>query len=467
LERRSCNRGARTAESASARPRPFLLHADKAVRAPGIVAVNGGLDRNSIWRRLSFVLKSAAGSGDNAGMKPGNDFRVTHRWAGKALFPFLLMAVIQGTALAADAPEPASPEPPFQTDVFVSGADGYKTFRIPALITTPDGTLLAFCEGRKQGPGDSGAIDTVLRRSGDDGKTWSPLQVVASDGANTMGNPCPVLDRDTGRIWLPLTWNLGSDREGQIMKGTSKDVRRVFLTYSDDQGKTWAPVKEISEAARRPHWRWYATGPGSGIQLTRGPHRGRLVIPANHSDHSDPGKHPYRSHVLISDDHGRTWRIGGVLEERTNESMLVELSDGSLLDNMRSYHGRHRRAVATSRDGGESWSAVTFDEALVEPVCQACILRYTFADEGGKSRILFSNPASTKREKMTVRLSYDEGKTWPVAKLIHAGSSAYSCLTALRDHSIGLLYERDRSAKITLARFTLNWLTDGRDTVAK
>ena len=247
------------------------------------------------------------------------------------------------------------------------------------------------------------------------------------------------------------------------MAGTSQDVRRVYLTFSDDDGLTWAPLQEISATTRQDHWRWYATGPCRGIQLERGEHAGRLVIPANHSDHSNPDEHPYRSHVIFSDDHGHSWQLGGVLGGKTNESTIVELSDGRLMDNMRSYHGEHRRAIATSGDGGATWSDVTLDPTLVEPVCQASVLRYTFPDVDGTSRILFSNPASTARQMMTVRLSYDEGQTWPVAKLVCIGSAAYSCLTVLPDRSIGLLYERDGYRKIAFARFDLEWLTDGRD----
>lgn len=357
----------------------------------------------------------------------------------------------------------SAPKPPLETDVYISRTEGYHTFRIPAIVTSPKGTLLAFCEGRKGGGGDSGDIDLVLKRSADGGKTWSELLVVADHEDNTIGNPCPVVDRSTGRIWLPLTWNLGSDREGQIMAGESADVRRVYITYSDDDGLTWAPIREISATTRRDHWRWYATGPGRGIQLVRGEYAGRLVIPANHSDHSDPDKHPYRSHVVFSDDHGGTWQLGGVLDEKTNESTVVELADGRLLGNVRSYHGEHRRAIATSADGGRTWSDVTLDETLIEPVCQANVLRYTFPERDGKSRILFSNPASTGRQMMTVRISYDEGQTWPVAKLVCAGSAAYSCMTVLADASIGLLYERDGSRTITFARFDLPWLTDGQD----
>ncbi len=355
-------------------------------------------------------------------------------------------------------------------DVFASDDPEYHTFRIPSLIVTRRDTLLAFCEGRKLGGGDAGDIDLVLKRSTDLGKTWSELQVVWNDGQNTCGNPCPVVDQRTGRIWLALTWNLGSESEGQIMAGTTTHPRRVFMTYSDDDGASWAEPVEMPHL-RRDHWRWYATGPDKGIQLTRGEHAGRLVIPCNHSDHSDSQKHAYRSHVIFSDDHGQTWKLGGVLDERTNESTIVELSDGAILDNMRSYHGQHRRAVAISNDGGESWGAVTLDEQLVEPVCQASILRYSWPDPpspSARSRILFSNPASsTARKQLTLRLSYDEGKTWAISRTLYGGSAAYSCLARLPDGTTGVLFECDRYRRITLARVDLPWLEEYKEDADK
>jgi sialidase-1 len=343
---------------------------------------------------------------------------------------------------------------PTQTDLFQRGTNGYHTFRIPSLIVTPKGTVLAFCEGRKNGAGDSGDIDVVLRRSRDGGKTWQPLQVVADDGANTVGNPCPVVERSTGMVFLLLTHNLGTDTERTIRAGTSKGTRRVWLTRSTDDGATWAKPSDITNDVKDPKWTWYATGPGCGIQLRSG----RLVIPC---DHTEARTLTFRSHVITSDDKGATWKRGGVLDEKTNECQVLERADGSLLLNMRSYHGKNRRAVAISKDAGLSWSAVTLDEALVEPVCQASLLRYsTKAD--GRSRVLFANPASTKREKMTVRLSYDEGATWPVSRRLHDGPAAYSALAVLPGGEIACLYERgEKSAyeKLTFARFSLAWLT--------
>jgi sialidase-1 len=235
----------------------------------------------------------------------------------------------------------------------------------------------------------------------------------------------------------------------------------VWSTRSTDDGATWAKPFEITGSLRRDDWTWYATGPGCGIQLKSG----RMVIPC---DHNLAGSRARHSHVIYSDDAGKTWKVGGVLGKDTNECQVIEREDGSLLINMRSYHGKNCRAVATSKDGGLTWSEVKLDEALIEPVCQASLLRYTTARDGGKSRVLFANPASTKREKMTVRLSYDDGATWPVAKELHAGPSAYSALAALPDRTIGCLYERGEKSpyeRIAFARFSLKWLTGGKDTL--
>jgi sialidase-1 len=369
----------------------------------------------------------------------------------------LLFGVCAGTLISAQAGDKIAP--PEQTDVFVSGKDGYHTFRIPAAIVSAKGTLLAFCEGRKNSRSDTGDIDLVLKRSFDNGKTWQPMQVVVDAGPDTIGNPCPVVDRSTGTIWLPLTKNLGHEDEKIIRDGKSKGGRAVWITKSTDDGATWARPSEITKEVGDPKWTWYATGPGRGIQLASG----RLVIPC---DHNVIGSRARHSHVIYSDDHGKTWKRGGVLGENTNECQVVERADGSLLLDMRSYHGKNRRAVATSKDAGLTWSEVTLHNDLVEPVCQASLLRYTLKKDHGKNRLLFSNPASTKREKMTVRMSYDEGATWPVAKVLHAGPAAYSALTVLPDHSIGCLYEQGAKSayeKITFARFTLDWLTEGKD----
>jgi sialidase-1 len=375
----------------------------------------------------------------------------------------------------------ASSFPLAQTDIFEAGKDGYNTYRIPSLIVTAKGTVLAFCEGRRKSSSDTGDIDIVLRRSFDNGATWQPMQIVADDSSNTLGNPCPVVDRATGTIWLPLTRNLGSDTEDRIRAGTSKESRTVWMSKSTDDGATWSKPEEITKTTKRPDWTWYATGPGVGVQLRSG----RLLIPC---DNNVAGSKMRQSHVIYSDNHGATWKLGGVATPNVNECQVVERSDGSLLLNMRCYEGKNRRAITASTDGGLTWSQPTLDPTLIEPVCQASLLRYV--EQGGslsganrpqrdgrqvdnlsyKSRLLFSNPAAAKRENMTVRLSYDEGKTWPTSKTLHAGPSAYSCLTVLSDMTIGCLYERGEkryAEKVTFARFSLEWLTDGADHVER
>ena len=206
-------------------------------------------------------------------------------------------------------------------------------------------------------------------------------------------------------------------------------------------------------------------GPGNAIQLTRGEHKGRMLIPCDHRVNGKTSlKLGGRSHVIYSDDGGKTWQLGGATGWGMNECAVVELPDGKLLLNSRSYLGQGRRGLSTSSDGGLTWSKVAGHEQLIESVCQASMIRYSWAGSGGKSRLLFSNPATTKgRHHMTVRLSYDEGRSWPVGKLVYTGSAAYSCLTVLPNKDIGIVYERDNYKKIVFTRLTLDWLTDGKD----
>jgi sialidase-1 len=382
---------------------------------------------------------------------------------------FLLPAACAALMACAWAAATAAPQAaPRKADVFVSGTDGYHTYRIPSVMATKGGALLAFCEGRKAGRGDSGNIDLLMKRSEDGGATWSARQVVWDDGANTCGNPCPVLDEQTGAIWLLLTWNHGSDHEAAIVARKSKDTRRVFVTHSDDDGRTWAKPAEITAHAKQPEWTWYATGPGVGIQLRHGRHKGRLVIPCDHKTGGD--RVTYHSHVIYSDDHGRTWRLGGATADGVNECQVIERdapAAGQLLLNMRRARNVQApyRFIATSDDAGQTWSKPAPDEALVGPRCQGCLVRCSWGAGGGQSRLLFSNPASrTARVAMTVRLSRDEGRTWPVAKVLHAGPAAYSCLVVVPGGDAGCLYEAGEKhpyEKIVFARFALAWL-EGR-----
>ena len=394
-----------------------------------------------------------------------------------------IVVVLLGTLGAChDQPDPAN-EPTRQI-IWRADSNGYHTYRIPVLQVTPNGTLLAFSEGRKTGREDSGNIDLIVRRSTDNGQTWTPATIICDQGPDTCGNPAPVVDVHTNIVHLLMTRNIGSDLEDEIKAGTSLERRRVLYARSTDDGQTWTSPSDISSTASKPTWRWYATGPANGIQLQHGPHQGRLVIPANHSipydDRIVDGREDlpadyYRSHVVFSDDGGQTWQLGGTHEPYTNESTVVELFDGVLMQNMRSYHGcrrteegervdcLNRRAVATSRNGGISWSPVRLDQTLVDPICQASLFRYSWADTTHpRGILLFSNPASsTSRDHMTVRASFDDGTTWPVHRVIEQGSASYSSLARLPNNRIGLLYEGTNYGEIVFSTFSLNWLLEG------
>lgn len=329
--------------------------------------------------------------------------------------------------------------------LFKRGTEGYHTFRIPAMVVTNQGTVLAFAEGRKSDASDTGDIDIVLKRSTDHGKTWSDLRVVWAQGENVCGNPAPVVDNITGTVYLLMTWNLGSDTEQEIINQTSKNSRRVFLLKSDNDGETWSEPEEITGYVKRDNWTWYATGPCHGIQMEHGKYRGRLVIPC---DHIEAGTKRYYSHIIYSDDHGTTWKLGGrTPQDQVNECTVVELSGGNLMLNMRNYDpGSRTRRVSISRDGGLTWSKIYADSTLIEPICQGSMLRYSSTDEVVQ-RLLFLNPADEeKRQNMTLRISYDDGSTWARSVVLHEGPSAYSDLARLSNGRIACIFEAgDRS----------------------
>ena len=361
----------------------------------------------------------------------------------------LLAVAVCGVAKAADEP----PRPTFeQHNLFKPGEGGYDTYRIPSMVVTNRGTVLAFCEARSS-LSDYGNIDLVVRRSTDGGKTWSGISVVADDGDHTMHNPCPVVEGKSGTIWLPFCRN----------------YKQVLLMKSTDDGRTWTGPVDITTQALNPAWPWVGTGPGHGIQLASG----RLLIPCWTDDTPTLGNR-VTSYVFVSDDAGTSWKVGGVLDQNaSSECEAVELADGSIYMSMRR-RGGDGRAFAFSKDGGLTWSAVQHDPTLPSPRVQGSVVRLTIGDRDDRNRVLLAFPDAPKgRRDMTVRLSYDECRTWPAAKLVHEGPSAYCDLAVTQDHQILLLYEADDGAealakdsayaRLTLARFNLAWLTDGKD----
>jgi sialidase-1 len=268
----------------------------------------------------------------------------------------------------------------------------------------------------------------------------------------TIGNPCPVVDAYTGVIWLPFT----------------RDNDAVLVMSSGDNGRTWSKPRQITADVKESNWNWYATGPGNGIQLAVGKYKGRLVIPCDHrvngnKDDKQGWEQAGRSHVIYSDDHGQTWKRGGSTDFGMNECAAVELTDGTLMLNSRNYRGKACRGISLSKDRGATWEPTTDDSALVESVCEASLIRYSWPKSGSNNNgfLVFCNPAVPKgRNHLTVRLSSDDGKTWPQSRLICEGSSAYSSLAVLPSGAIALLYERDDYKKLTLALFSPQWITE-------
>lgn len=347
--------------------------------------------------------------------------------------------------------------------VYKSGTDGYKSFRIPAIVSLPDGKLLAFAEGRVNHAGDFGDINLVLKTSTDNGKSWSPLQVVVDYDSLQAGNPAPVVDLTDpqypkGRIFL--FYNTGNNHEGEVRKG--KGLREVWYITSTDGGATWSAPVNITAQVHRPRqpqtnpaydctedWRSYANTPGHALQFTQGIYRGRIYVAANHSQGAPQSRFTdYAAHGFYTDDHGKTFHLAATLPvPGSNECTAAELSNGRLMLNARNQQGEKRqRIVGISKDGGASWDTTYFDPQLPDPVCQGSILNIGWKKK--KAVLAFANAADTlQRNHLTVRISYDEGATWPVTIPVAATDNrkgdytAYSDLALLRNKRLGILYE--------------------------
>jgi sialidase-1 len=315
-------------------------------------------------------------------------------------------------------------------DLFVSGENGYHTYRIPALVKTRS-AIHAFCEGRKHGRGDSGKIDLLMRSSRDGGRSWSDARVVVTEPGMTCGNPCPVYDGVTDTIWLPFCKNIGAIAETEICRGNGP--RTVWLMASEDDCQSWSTARDITSQVKDAGWTWYATGPCHGIQLSSG----RLVVPCDHmvGVYLDRHADPYHSHVILSDDHGETWRVGGIVDEGTNECAVAEFGNGDVYINCRNYRQMKCRASAWSDDGGETFGRFTLDETLADPICQGSLL------DLGDNRFVLSNAASETRENVSLRLSDNGGERWSEPYVLWEGPSAYSDTVSADSGVIGCFYE--------------------------
>jgi sialidase-1 len=330
------------------------------------------------------------------------------------------------------------PPPADFQDLFVSGQPDvpFDTYRIPALCRTRKGTLLAFAEGRRSTADQSGNA-IVLRRRPAKAKDWLPMQIVRQEGPHAINNPCVLPSRE-GRVWLMFQRYPAGKAEYRVENGyDSERACLTFLSHSDDEGTTWSTPEDITRIVKAPDVRTSASGPGIGIELTRGPHKGRLLFPLNEGK----GK-GWDVFALYSDDHGKSWQRGENAPKapgtQPNETQIAELADGSILMNARNQAAGKFRLQCRSTDGGTTWTTAIPVPELVDPTCMGSLARLSYRPD----LLAFSNPNdSSSRRNGTLRLSHDGGNTWPIAGVIEPGSFGYSSLCPLPKGKLGILFE--------------------------
>lgn len=383
--------------------------------------------------------------------------------------PAFLTCWISGlTVSAREMPEHVKMESSASV-VFESGMNGFASIRIPSVILSKKAVLLAFAEGRAADK-DQAFNKIILRRSFDLGVTWSDVKIIAEDKDAALNNPCAVLEENSGTIFLTYQSYPGtlSERSGQIETGyDGEKIVRCWLISSTDDGVSWTVPREITRYAKRENIvTTIASGPGIGIQLTSGPHMGRLVFPFNEGPFG-----LWNIYTVYSDDRGVTWNMGevapggsvdtnGKRTSQVNECQVVELSDGRLMMNARRWSGAKVRKSSLSNDGGQTWESVVDVPEIKDPSCMGSIIRCKNPDADKPPLLLFSGPNSDKRSNGTIFLSEDQGQTWAKSKVIESGLFAYSCLVELPDLTVGCLYEADDMSKIRWTKISVRKLVD-------
>ena len=370
----------------------------------------------------------------------------------KFAFAFIiLILIIVSTILTNQQPSLVE-----QVDVYTAG-EGYWFYRIPAIETAPDGTLLAFAEARKYGRQDPGFgqqdVDLVLKRSTDSGKSWSKMEVIDDPGeAWSAANPTTLVDKETNKVWV--LYYQSKPGKSTLTSRPKTDDLKTIARFSEDNGLTWSSQIDLTNISRDMedgNWNSSIIGPGGAIQTSDG----RLLFPA--------WKTPYNIFTIYSDDHGETWHRGEFVPRghQGNENQLVELNDGRILMDIRQVSG-NIRLQAISDDRGETWS-----EAFQSRKAIACssIERLTLkAENDDRDRIIWSGPKGPERNNLVAKISYDEGETFPKELMVALEPAAYSDLTILSDKTIGILWERDEYNYISFTRLDLKYL-ESRSTI--
>jgi len=378
----------------------------------------------------------------------------------------IAVAIVFSTVFQAHAQEANTAPalaPLLMSDVYARGADGYPQTRIPAVVVTPKGTVLAFAEARQAG--DHSENDIVVKRSLDGGATWQPLQLIAEMGGDSLNDPCAAV-LESGRILLMYqrypkgyhTRKMAHTEAAETGYGGPRNTQ-TFITRSDDDGLTWSEPEDVTRSLRRPDIISLGS-PGFGIQLEHGPHKGRILLPIYEVLPGGENRGWYNC-AAISDDGGKTWRAGGRVPEAAdggdaNECQIAELPDGTIVMDARQSSGPCRKG-AVSRDAGETWEPMYNVPGLAVTRCMGSILPVNGA-------LLASLPDSPdKRVNGTLFVSRDGGKTWPEKRVIYPGGFGYSCLTRLSENRVGCLFERDDCKLISFAVFDIKPLIKATD----